>query len=94
MNVVIEKKALAKLQEENVKEITISIKTSGGWAPTGAPYLVMGSSEGQDGTFIDVEVEGIKVNVKTCIKSPGNELVVSYGGLFKKVFYISGALAF
>lgn len=30
MNVVIEKKALAKLQEENVKEITISIKTSGG----------------------------------------------------------------
>lgn len=54
----------------------------------------MGSSEGQDGTFITVETEGLKVNVKTCIKSTSNELVVNYGGLFKKVFYITGALEF
>ncbi len=94
MNVSFSKKALAKLKEDSVNEITISIKTAGGWAPSGAPYLVMGNSEGQDGTFNTIEVEGLKVNVKTCIKSTSNELVVNYGGLFKKVFYITGALEF
>ncbi len=92
MNVVIAKKALAKLKNDNVNEITISIKTAGGWTPSGAPFLVMGSSEGMDGTFNTIEVEGITVHVKTCIKSPGNELELHYGGLLKKVFYISGAL--
>lgn len=54
----------------------------------------MGDHKDQDGTFITVEVEDIKVDVKTCIKSPSNELTVNYGGLFKKVFYITGALEF
>lgn len=94
MNVTISKKALAKLQEDNVSEITISIKTAGGWAPTGSPFLVMGTSEGQDGTFVSNEIDNIKVNVKTCIKSPSNELTVEYGGLFKKVFFVTGALEF
>ncbi len=94
MDVTFTKKALQKLKDDNVNEITISIKTSGGWEPSGAPYLLMGSHEGQDGTFKTVEEENIKVNIKTCIKSPSKELTVNYGGLFKKVFYITGALEF
>lgn len=94
MNVVISNKALNKLKEDNVTEFTISIKSSGGWQATGAPFLVMGGCDDLDGTFIQTEADGIKVNVKTCIKSPSKELTVNYGGLFKKVFYVSGALEF
>ncbi len=94
MQVSLTKKALVKLQEQNVNEFTISIKSSGGWQSFGLPFVVMGSAKDLDGTFEEVEVEGMKVHVKTCIKSPSNELTVNYGGLFKKVFYITGALEY
>lgn len=93
MKVNITKKALEQLYKENAKEITISVKTSGGWTPSGNPFLVMGSPEGLDGTFEEKQFNDIKVHVKTCIKSPNSEIELNYGGLFKKVFYITGALS-
>lgn len=54
----------------------------------------MSGPEGLDGTFEEKIVEGMTVHVKTCIKSHGNEIQLNYGGLFKKVFYITGALEF
>lgn len=54
----------------------------------------MSNCENLEGTFEQTEVDGMKVHIKTCIKSPANELVVNYGGLFKKVFYVTGALEY
>lgn len=92
MEVIFEKKALEKLRLDNVEEVTIYVKTAGGWSPVGAPELIIGGFENLDGSYEEKEVDNIKVNVKTCIKSTSNELTVAYGGLFKKVFYVTGAL--
>lgn len=94
MKVTISKKALQKLTADNIKELTISIKSSGGWSVSGSPFIVFGGCDDLDGTFSTTEVEGITVHVKTCIKSPSDELVINFGGLFKKVFYITGSLDF
>ncbi len=92
MNVTIEKKALDKLLADNIAEFTIYIKSATGWSVSGSPYVIFGGKDDLDGSYETVEVDNIKINVKTCIQSASNELVVKYGGLFKKVFYITGHL--